>query len=290
MATYSCFGEHIASDLPLVLEKVPFAPPSITVSFGGLRPIAENEAEEPQFTLQSGKLHLRYPESGTFTLDKQGFIHATSAFDPPTPFFYRFVGMNMTALLLAMRGRLVLHGSTVSAPSGQALIVGRSGAGKSSLSLALHQSGFPLVCDDISVIRAGSHLSVERGVPYLKAFSDSLTALDVSSKDVDRLTEHGPKRLVPFTPDAANLPLRAIYVLDTSTTVSVQRLSFAEAFTALTHHTFLSRSLDLLGLQRTHFSNVQNLLRQVDVFRITRTTDFRSLDDCIRIISSGAAG
>lgn len=59
------------------------------------------------------------------------------------------------------RDRWALHAGAVAGPRGTCLIVGESGAGKTSLSLWLWSSGLALVTDDLCPIRQGD-LAVER--------------------------------------------------------------------------------------------------------------------------------
>jgi hypothetical protein len=65
---------------------------------------------------------------------------------------YRIVN---TALERA-QGRWVLHAGAVAAPRGTCLLVGESGAGKTSLTLWLWSSGLPLVTDDLCPILHGT--------------------------------------------------------------------------------------------------------------------------------------
>ena len=55
------------------------------------------------------------------------------------------------------RGVLMLHAAAVKTDGGAALLLGRSGVGKSSLAAALVERGFPLVADDVTgvVLDAG---------------------------------------------------------------------------------------------------------------------------------------
>ncbi|MFL6232371.1 MAG: hypothetical protein ACJ76N_04500 [Thermoanaerobaculia bacterium] len=59
------------------------------------------------------------------------------------------------------RGRWVLHAGAVAGPRGTCLILGESGAGKTSLTLWLWSSGLELVTDDLCPVRHGD-LAVER--------------------------------------------------------------------------------------------------------------------------------
>ena len=58
--------------------------------------------------------------------------------------------------LLRARDRWVLHAGAVAAPGGTCLLIGESGAGKTSLTLWLWASGLRLVTDDLCPLRHGT--------------------------------------------------------------------------------------------------------------------------------------
>jgi hypothetical protein len=67
----------------------------------------------------------------------------------------------INAAIALAHDRWVLHAGAVAGPRGTCLIIGESGAGKTSLTLWLWSSGMALVTDDILPVRQGS-LAVER--------------------------------------------------------------------------------------------------------------------------------
>ena len=285
MFSYSCFGEHIISAVPLPLDRATaVSTPPIRILSGGV--LSSDYSSNPpiDFEVREDTLHLYYPQLGAFALSRDNGIQVFPETISPKPYFYRFIAMNILALSLAMRERLVLHGSSVIGPAGQMLLMGDSGAGKSTLALGLHRQERPLVCDDVSVINLAHSPYVERGVPYLKAWPDTLSAMNIDATSLSLLSDTLSKRIVPFTPATATAGLSAICVLEIADVVSLEPLPFSAAFEALIRHTFMPRSIDILGLQRVHFSNLAALLKQVQVYRITRTPEFQSLQVCVDLI------
>lgn len=72
------------------------------------------------------------------------------------------------SMLLRPRGRQVLHGATVALPTPphrSALIVGDSGAGKTTTALACAEAGLRLLADDSSVLSAGENGCELWGLP-----------------------------------------------------------------------------------------------------------------------------
>ncbi|MEM1095883.1 MAG: hypothetical protein AAGJ10_14895 [Bacteroidota bacterium] len=288
MFLYSCFGERVASAFPLPLEAAPLGTSSVSILPGVASYSLPNINAGLNFELRGRNLQLYYADAGNFVLDPTGHIYATALQEPPSPFFYRFIAMNMLGLLLMMRGRLVLHGSGVATTDGQALIVGKSGAGKSTLTLALHAAGYPLVCDDVAVINIEKRPYAERGVPYVKAWGDALHTLNIPAQPLEQLSAQVQKRLVPFTPATLAGGLRRIYVLEPAERVTLEPMPFAGAFEHLVRHTFMPRGLELVGQQQRHFADLASLLRHVEVYRITRTSDFTSLAECVALIGDKA--
>lgn len=93
------------------------------------------------------------------------------------------------------RGRWVLHAGAVAGPRGTCLIIGESGAGKTSLTLWLWSSGMALVTDDILPVRQGD-LTVER-FPR---------ALHMDCVYSPRLLERIPPRPEPYPADYYPFP------------------------------------------------------------------------------------
>lgn len=86
----------------------------------------------------------------------------------PWPFY-----STVTALTLAWRGMVPIHGSAVSTDGKAVLICGESGAGKSSLTAALVAQGASLISDDLSAMARGSDpqtINLIAGRPGIRLF------------------------------------------------------------------------------------------------------------------------
>lgn len=101
----------------------------------------------------------------------------------------------INAAIARAHDRWVLHAGAVVIPRGTCLILGESGAGKTSLALWLWSSGMPLVTDDLLPVRQGS-LTVER-FPR---------ALHMDCVYSPRLLERIPPRPEPYPADYYPFP------------------------------------------------------------------------------------
>ena len=123
--------------------------------------------------------------------------------------------------VLQQRGDLVLHGSAVLVEGEAVVFLGRSGMGKSTLAGALARRGFPVLSDDLSVLRPGpdGRFWVQPGIPHLKLWRDSLEALAIDETGLARVRPSIEKRLFPLGERfcRAAKPLRRVFVLNATT-------------------------------------------------------------------------
>jgi hypothetical protein len=138
---------------------------------------------------------------------------------------------------LALRGGLLLHSASVLDPGGARLFLGRSGAGKSTVSRSALASGRSVPSDDLNLVLSDGRLA---GSPFLG---------DVGSR------ENGSH------------PLVGIYRLEKGATDAVRRLGPGEAFAALLAcSSFINRSP---FLRERLWSNLTALAGRVPSYSLT---------------------
>jgi hypothetical protein len=96
------------------------------------------------------------------------------------------------------RGFLVLHGSCVEIAARAVVLVGRSGAGKSTVAACLHKRGHALISDGMTVLRQGARgaaFEALPGIPELKLWPDALRYLGRDPEQRERALSHLDKRL-----------------------------------------------------------------------------------------------
>lgn len=113
-------------------------------------------------------------------------------------------------LVLARRGRLVLHGGVVARDGAGAVLVGPTGAGKSTLAAHLWSRGWAVGGDDGAVVGLGANLAVEPTYATVRITSDAAALLGLPTADASPVV--GKRRLLdeqrPFRQDA--VALRAV--------------------------------------------------------------------------------
>jgi hypothetical protein len=172
---------------------------------------------------------------------------------------------------LAQRGLMLLHGASVGTTSGGALLVGRSGSGKSTCALASLTSDLLYAGDDYVAVEGGPEPHVSslycsgklepkhsRLLPHLPPASYEGTG-DVDEKSVFYVGDRFPERV------CAGFPLRVVLVPQvTGSKPRVVPVSPGEALRALAPSTLLQ----LRPARPEALAGMAQLLRRVPAYRL----------------------
>ena len=277
-AFYRAYGLRVGSAVPLPFDSLP-APPQdvdVTVRLGAVPAglPGSDTIRKAQWQARPGVFLLavegvaRYLVEGgrDVTVAPLGGDDAdVAAFLANAPF----------AVLLQQRGVLTLHASSVMAGDGAALLLGDSGAGKSSLAAALVERGFPLIADDVTGIVAGADgcATALPGFASLRLWADTLDQLRWRDRGESRLRQGMDKYWMPVEQACtAPLPVRAAFVLkaNESNAVAIEPMPEREAFSLLWRNTHRWRAMGAIGKAKTRFRTVAAIAQRVPVAVATR--------------------
>lgn len=122
-------------------------------------------------------------------------------------------------LVLSHRGRVVLHASAVTTPSGAVGFVGSAGQGKSTLSAGFSKEGYPVLADDaLAIEEHEGRLFALPSYPGLRLWPEHAAALFDDARELETVADYTEKRrLGPRRGDAgfsqSPSPLRRLYLL-----------------------------------------------------------------------------
>jgi hypothetical protein len=129
----------------------------------------------------------------------------------------RFLIAQVLPFAAVLRGLEVFHASAVAVDGRAAAFLGPSGAGKTSIAMALCRLGASFLTDDVLVVeRDGERLLAHPGAPVAGIAKEEVERLRSrqSLDDATILNSDPREAMVRVTPQRDAVPLQAIFVLD----------------------------------------------------------------------------
>jgi hypothetical protein len=193
-----------------------------------------------------------------------------------------------------------LHGSVVEVGNTAAAFVGACGRGKSTLSAALVARGFPLVTDDLVVLRQSQgRWLVSTGPRRLKLFPKVARRVLGTHEETPRMNHATTKLVIPLDDQCAArqaVPIGAIYVLDDPRPagnrrprIDIESLTGAQSFLEIVRASFNVMVLDRPRLER-QFANARRIAASVPVKRLRFPRRFEALPEVCDAVIDDLAG
>ncbi|MEM9136608.1 MAG: hypothetical protein AAGB01_04585 [Cyanobacteria bacterium P01_F01_bin.42] len=241
------------------------------------------DVAEQKFAVQvtNGEITIYLRDLATFFI-REG-AHVTCVPSPKAAqqqLTLALAGVAMAGVLF-QKGYLVAHGSAVAVGNEAALFLGNSGAGKSSLAIALQQRGHSVLTDDLAVItfdQETPHLLP--AFPHLRIPVQTAAALNLDWSSLMALPETDKRGMAlreQFVPQA--IPLRHAYVLQAGASPLIQRLPGHQALMELMHHS------EVMGLlfqsPARHFQACAPLAQHIPISAFQRPLDWAQITDVL---------
>lgn len=222
MLHYRAYGLNIASPFHFPELQLTSAPAEVTIRYGEVPhrlsyPIAKAvfyQAEGDQFLLNMDKLAIaRY----LVCQGQEIIVKPSPGSDKDS--IRLFLLDSCMAAVCYQRSLIPLHGSAVQTKHGAVIFVGESGVGKSTLAATFQQRGYPILADDLSVIKLD-----ETGKPWvmpgqirLKLWRDVLDRMGHDIKGLNPVRPKLEKYSLPLESSYGvdPVPLHKVYVLNT---------------------------------------------------------------------------
>jgi hypothetical protein len=198
-----------------------------------------------------GRIGVHAPPVGRFVISPSG--HIWSRYEPGCPPVWReLVKVTVVGALAAMRkGHLLVHGATVCAPSGDEafVVLGSSGAGKSTTAAALGRLGCAVVADDAAAIDVSGHAVALGPRAIHRVTPASIQLLDIAADEVVVAPEAGGKALLVAAPHRRNAPQVTTLVFMTPGDGPVRTMRREATVERLLGSLYWTGVLDRLGLR-----------------------------------------
>ncbi len=196
------------------------------------------------------------------------------------------------ALVLRMRGALVLHASAVVFEGKAIVFAGAAGAGKSTTAAAFVQRGAAMLTDDVAAIawqQGRAHLAP--GYARMRLWDDSASALFGAAEALPRLTPSWEKRYLDTAESFADsvVPLHAIVILGAREAIArIRRLHGHEAAMAVLARTSVPA---LIGdsVREVELAQVAELVSSVPVFEVNPRDALGATSELVDTIAGAMA-
>lgn len=202
-----------------------------------------------------------------------------------------FLLASVFGALAHQRHFLPIHASAILHKGEAVLFAGDSGAGKSTLAASFLNRGYEVISDDISNIsrcEETGRMSVYPGYAQLKLWANSLKFLDEKPEDHQCLRPHIEKfgKRIPYFNSHKPIPVKAIYMINirAGQEVLIEEINGRKRFNEIAYHTFRQKLIEGLGVRQTHFTNVQQLSKEVTVKNVKRNEKLKKLPELLKLL------
>lgn len=291
---YSLYGLSVGCDRPLPVPPVGGAA-QVTLQSATAREWARmvERSETPDwFTcrrLDDGGLVLHWSGVATFLVSPKGeAIHYRLESERWSETLLHHLFVQVLSFSLLARGKESLHGTAVQLGRRALALVGRPGAGKSTLAAALVNRGGRVVCDDLVAFdRRGSRLIVHPGLPHLKLLPRSAFLAPAGASGP--LLPGTRKKIFPMEATIKGPPLGAIYLLGgRASSLEIEPLTSSEALAELLAHPF-NCVVNEGWRWRLQLESLSELVRRIPVRRLRYPRSFDSLSQVAKALEQDFA-
>ena len=245
-----------------------------------------------QTSIRERRFHRAQQERAAQLHAQQGAVHDVS----PQALHVYLLGQVLSFALLK-RGIEPLHATAVLIDGQAIAFIGESGAGKSTLAASFLAAGYPLLTDDLLVLRQHEgRLLGFPGMPRIKLYPEAAAEVFPGSSAGIEMNQWTPKRIVPLTEGqycASPAPLSAIFLIDSesdlgdeegrarggesrltsgSSSPRVETVSSRKAFLELLENTYNPLVDDSRRLRR-HFRQLSTLAERIPLAAVRGPRD-----------------
>jgi len=202
-----------------------------------------------RFGFAEHKQSITWPSIATATIEADRINLETAPWAEPALLRHAVIGPAM-ALLLHMRGRIVLHSSALAIGGQGIALLGEKRAGKSTTAAAFVAAGHRLISDDVLSFEAAADGSpcMIPSIAELRLSDPAIATIPVARNGAAGPIGPGGKRVVRVAEALAMqpVPARRLYVLRRGRRAAVTRLAAAEAMDAFMRFSYVRRMLAAL--------------------------------------------
>lgn len=274
---YRVFGLTAASDimLPQLFETT--GEPDIFIMKGEVPEEIDSAISKNEYVQVSGsELLFRITGVGRYFISNGKYIVVKPDSECNEQLVQLYLLGSAMGAVLFQRGTLPIHGSAVVIHDKAVIITGGSGAGKSSLTLALREMGCKFLTDDISALTQDNDgiIYVQPAYPQQKLWKDSIEAMGDDVEDLTQINNRKDKYYYPAVQGFCDHPVRLGAVCEIvpqdGDVTELRTVKGVEKVDILMRNIYRYQLAGYFGNGQAYFKKCADIANSVSMFRLFR--------------------
>ena len=275
MHLYRAYGLNFASDIALPVLLPATGETDVIIREGDVPEDCVQGMEFRSWVATPGQFFIRFPRIGRILVrDGREIVYQREPGADDSMLVSTILGSSL-AVILMQRGLLPLHSCSVLHEGGAVLVIGKSGAGKSTMLGGLLAHDLPMIADDVTGLTVdgeGTPLA-HAGFPSTRLWQDSLGLLGEDHVPLERVRSDTAKFYLPVERfHEEPTPISAIAYLSPSNgdELVIADLPVEEHVPVLSTFVFRKHFLAGLGLRKDAFRQVAATVGRARMLKVTR--------------------
>jgi len=287
---YSAYGLKIKSEVNLPeLKEITSTDCDVIVSYGKVPDEIENPIKiGVAFQAKQNEFLLKVPEIANYYIkDGKEIIISRKDNISDSEINLFLLGSAFGAVIYQQK-KVPFHGSTVIVNDKAIIISGVSGAGKSTIVANLTNKNYPLLSDDVTVLKEeNGSIIASSGFPQVKLWQDSLDMMDISAENLTKIRPQLEKYKYPIKNFIeGKKQVDSIFIIKRKNTegVEIEEIKGIEKFKILTSNTYRKQFVPALKLEKEQFKIVSMLAAKTRLYIIQRPNGINTINEVSNLI------
>jgi len=287
---YSAYGLKIKSEINLPeLNEIDTTNFDVTVSYGNVPSKIENPVKiGVAFQAKQNEFLLNVPDIADYFVKNGNEIIVSKKENVSNSEINLFLLGSAFGAVLYQQKKVPFHGSTVIINNKAIIISGVSGAGKSTIVASLTNKNYPLLSDDVTVLKEknGNIIAIS-GFPQVKLWQDSLDMMNISAKNLIKIRPQLEKYKFPVKNFVeGQKQVDSIFILTKKNTknVEIEEIKGIEKFKILANNTYRKQFVSALKLEKEQFKIISLLAAKTKLYFIKRPNGINTIDEISNLI------